>query len=479
MAGADAVTVEGEENAIYGGEGDDTFVIEGSANEVYGENNNDTFTINGDDNYTHGGAGDDTFYVYGKRNSAWGGEGTNTIGIGADDVSYSRSDTQKIIALKDEGSFEVKGGNEVEFEIAGKRYSVLGSVDGTLGWKLSNGQIKFEGNNLTIKSLNDQVDNLHVVGANNNIYTYNGNDKVIAEGNNAKVYGGEGSDEIKALGDMVTVYGGEGDDNITAGGHDSAIYGESGNDTINTTGSFKVGAINGGEGNDTITINNINTDAYGDSGNDTIKLFSTNGSAEGGEGNDTVLVDGEGNNIALGEGDDNATILGDSNTVDGGAGFDVIANSGTNTTISNCDILHKEADPFVFQVGTEANSNSTIEVSTGFVLPILGVDISNAESARASLEDIDRVIEALTVKLGEIGVSKNRLESALSANKVAEINIAAARSNIVDADIAKESMELLKAQILQNASASLLTASRDINSTSLLNIYNSIGNLRR
>ena len=80
--------------------------------------------------------------------------------------------------------------------------------------------------------------------------------------------------------------------------------------------------------------------------------------------------------------------------------------------------------------------------------------------------------------MAEIGVSKNRLESALSANEVAEINITAARSAIIDADIAEESMELLKAQILQNASASLLVASRDVSSTSLLSIYNSISNLR-
>ncbi|MBR1977274.1 hypothetical protein IKA15_03235, partial [bacterium] len=111
-------------------------------------------------------------------------------------------------------------------------------------------------------------------------------------------------------------------------------------------------------------------------------------------------------------------------------------------------------------------------------LPALDIDISNAESARASLEDIDRMIETLTGKMADIGVSKNRLESALNANKVAEINITASRSSIVDADIAEESMELLKAQILQNASASLLTTVRDLNSTSVLSIYNSIGNLR-
>ena len=52
-----------------------------------------------------------------------------------------------------------------------------------------------------------------------------------------------------------------------------------------------------------------------------------------------------------------------------------ICNGSTNTTISNSDELWKAADPFTFQVGTGADSNSTITVETGFVIPIIDLNI--------------------------------------------------------------------------------------------------------
>ena len=94
-----------------------------------------------------------------------------------------------------------------------------------------------------------------------------------------------------------------------------------------------------------------------------------------------------------------------------------------------------------------------------------------------SLEDIDNLIGILTGKMADIGVSVNRLKSAMNSNEITQINMTASRSSIIDADIARESMNLLKEQILQNASASVLSTSKDLKSTSLLNIYDSISRL--
>ena len=120
---------------------------------------------------------------------------------------------------------------------------------------------------------------------------------------------------------------------------------------------------------------------------------------------------------------------------------------------------------------------NSITVSTGFTIPVIGIDISSAYRARMSLEDIDNLIGILTGKMADIGVSVNRLKSAMNSNEITQINMTASRSSIIDADIARESMNLLKEQILQNASASVLSTSKDLKSTSLLNIYDSISRL--
>lgn len=432
------VVINGDLTDYFGSNLKDTVVHNGDCGTVDGGAGNDTITINGDESYAYGGAGDDTITAYGIDAYIEGNDGDDTITTYGND-SY----------------IEGNDGND-KITINGNDTNAYGNDGDDI---------------ITING---------VIGSGCDVRGYQGNDTIIINSSNNEgvISAGYGDDTIIVNGsnnsDIRLLYG---DDTITSVGDNNTITSKNGSNTVTLEGNNNTITLNG-DGDQTITATGNGNTITTASGTDYIKVIGDGNTITTADGADTVLVDGNGNDIDLGAGDDNATILGDSNTINGGEGYDIITNGGTNTTITNCNELWKEADPFVFQVGTEANSNSTIEVSTGFVIPIIDLNVLNADSARASIEDVDKVIETLTKKLGEIGVSKNRLNSALSANEVAEINITAARSAIVDADVAQESMELLKAQILQNAAASLLVTSRDVNSTSLLSIYNSVGSLR-
>ncbi len=429
----DNIKFIGDNNVFYGWGMDDKIEAYGNNNEMRGGAGNDTITIVGDDGYGHGSTGNDTITINGNNGKIYGNGGDDIITItGTSAIAKGHSGGDKITVTGESADIDTGVGDD-NVVLIGDNSSISGGDD-------NNKRITIDGENIDV-----------TLGDGNNIITANGIMQDIQVGN--------GNNTITSTGEEGQIIIGNGDNTTTINGNNTSVTTGNGNNTITSYGDEN--AITSG------------------SGADTIKLFGNMNIVETGAGADTILLEGDDNNISLGTGNDTATILGDLNTVDGGEDYDIITNGGTNTTISNCNELWKEADPFLFQVGTEIGANSAIEVSTGFVIPIIDLNILDADSARSALEDIDRVINTLTEKLGEIGVSKNRLESALSANEVAEINIEAARSNIVDADIAEESMEFLKAQILQNASASLLTASRDINSTSLLNIYNSLGNLRR
>ncbi len=74
-----------------------------------------------------------------------------------------------------------------------------------------------------------------------------------------------------------------------------------------------------------------------------------------------------------------------------------------------------------------------------------------------SISRTDTSIKFLAEKLATIGAYQNRLESANESLTVSIENLSAAKSTIMDADIAKESSNYVKSQILQQASASLLT----------------------
>jgi len=72
------------------------------------------------------------------------------------------------------------------------------------------------------------------------------------------------------------------------------------------------------------------------------------------------------------------------------------------------------------------------------------------------IKDIDTGIKAISTRRGEIGASQARLEGTIDQLTIQNENLAAAGSRIMDADIAKESSDFIKYQILQQASAALL-----------------------
>jgi flagellin len=70
---------------------------------------------------------------------------------------------------------------------------------------------------------------------------------------------------------------------------------------------------------------------------------------------------------------------------------------------------------------------------------------------------VDAMIATIDAKRGELGAIQNRLSSTIrNQTNIAE-NLSAARSRIYDADFAAETAALTKAQILQQASSTILS----------------------
>ena len=531
-AGDDTITASSGNAQVLGGEGNDTITLDwilgNTSSYVKGEGGDDIITVNSSNNVTaiEGGDGDDKIIMNGENNSASGGAGYNTLELNVEKVSAT--EFNKIITNKTQGSITLEGGEELALEISGKSYTIenLGSTSKTLEYDYDEATetMMLDGDNFKITSALGQVNNVVLEGNEMEFIGSDGNDTITVKGNDSTIQAKEGDDRIIVIGERNTVSGGtgsntleiaaknitfqssefdkfvalksegtlsfEGNDsatfeiagksyeikNLSAGIENLNFYYNDANNTITFEGNNFEIKSNSGQANKVILQGN-GIEFWGAEEDDRVTLRGSNAKIYGNEGADTILAEGNENNIELGAGNDNITILGNSNTIDGGEGYDIIANSGTNTTISNCSELWKEADPFSFQVGTEANEISRITVSTGFTIPVIGIDISSAYRARMSLEDIDNLIGILTGKMADIGVSVNRLKSAMNSNEITQINMTASRSSIIDADIARESMNLLKEQILQNASASVLSTSKDLKSTSLLNIYDSISRL--
>lgn len=80
----------------------------------------------------------------------------------------------------------------------------------------------------------------------------------------------------------------------------------------------------------------------------------------------------------------------------------------------------------------------------------------NDNSARAFIDNIDYAIDNVSLRVTKIGAYMNRLDSAIDATDVQRENLTEAISTMRDADVATESSNYIKYQILQQSAASLL-----------------------
>ena len=85
------------------------------------------------------------------------------------------------------------------------------------------------------------------------------------------------------------------------------------------------------------------------------------------------------------------------------------------------------------------------------------IDISTVENANDALKIVDAALGKIDAQRGDLGALQNRFESTIANLKNVAENLTAARSRIRDADIAQETSEMTKANILQQAGVSILT----------------------
>jgi len=124
------------------------------------------------------------------------------------------------------------------------------------------------------------------------------------------------------------------------------------------------------------------------------------------------------------------------------------------------------ADELNFQVGAGTTAGDVFEVtalSAGFRaddLGISGLSVSGSVGATGdiagAIDDIDGAIDSVSANLAAIGDAQSRLSFKQQNLATSTDNYQAAKSRIMDADFAKEQMEVVKQQILQQTGTAAL-----------------------
>lgn len=152
-----------------------------------------------------------------------------------------------------------------------------------------------------------------------------------------------------------------------------------------------------------------------------------------------------------------------------------ISRIAKSTRFNNIFLLDGSANTpsaAVLQVGANAET-STCTINVGQVLTdcratMLGVDIQidasiwTGNKIRSFMGQIDIALKDISSKRSKIGAIQNRLDSALGNLTMINENMTASESRIRDVDIAKESATMTKFQILQQASANVLSQANQL-----------------
>ncbi len=131
-------------------------------------------------------------------------------------------------------------------------------------------------------------------------------------------------------------------------------------------------------------------------------------------------------------------------------GMDLL--SGTGGVASN--------GKFTFQVG--ANNAQTLEITigacniSGLTMTAANIDVSDNTNANKLIVDCDKGIGKLNELRAGLGATQNRMEYTMKSLDISSENLSAAESRIRDTDMAKEMMNLSKANVLQSAATSML-----------------------
>ena len=158
-----------------------------------------------------------------------------------------------------------------------------------------------------------------------------------------------------------------------------------------------------------------------------------------------------------------------------------------NRIVANCEfnglkMMDGSLSDIDLQVGLYSNADSRITLQDTLfakadIKTLFGAELADVAkkcsgkdttaTASSMLTKIDEVINGISGRVTTLGSAQNRIESAVESIGVQSENITSSLSTLRDADVAEESSNYIKSQILQQAAATLLATANQSPSIAL------------
>ncbi len=142
---------------------------------------------------------------------------------------------------------------------------------------------------------------------------------------------------------------------------------------------------------------------------------------------------------------------------------DELNQQGNRLNFNNKKLLNgSTGDKYTVQTGANEGETTNIDFSKANLTELTvsqmagSIDISDPEVAKDLLKTLDKDIDKVLTSRATLGAQQNRLEHTISFLDIQEENLTAAESRIRDADMAKEMMNFVKQNVLEQAAMAML-----------------------
>jgi len=143
------------------------------------------------------------------------------------------------------------------------------------------------------------------------------------------------------------------------------------------------------------------------------------------------------------------------NSVADQTGVYAINDTGTTVTLNSSG----NAGITVSLAGTGTTATTGLTAATTAAATQTGystLDLSTSAGATLALTQMDAALNDVNTARGNLGAYQSRFDSVISNLQTTSTNLSAARSRITDADFAKETANMTRAQILQQAGTAMV-----------------------
>ena len=146
-----------------------------------------------------------------------------------------------------------------------------------------------------------------------------------------------------------------------------------------------------------------------------------------------------------------------------------LANPGSLVGGANDVLTMSENATLQFQVGANANQTIglNIDAANSQALGITSLDVLTQTDAETAITQLDRAIQNISANRANMGAIINRLTNSMTNDQSAQGNALAANSRIADVNVAQETVQFTRDQILMQAGTAVLAQANQASSSVL------------